>query len=59
LVVEAAGRGNLTLALLESIGRPRPEESAIGVDITYATTFFAIPEASPPLWRRWRGTAGF
>jgi hypothetical protein len=52
LVVEAAGRGNLTLALLESIGRPRPEESAIGVDITYATTFFAIPDVRPRTGKR-------
>ena len=37
LVVDASGRGDLTLAALESIGRPLPEETAIGVDVGYAT----------------------
>ena len=44
LVVEASGRGNLTLGLLESIGQAAPEETTIGVDITYATAVFAIPD---------------
>jgi 2-polyprenyl-6-methoxyphenol hydroxylase-like FAD-dependent oxidoreductase len=51
LVVEAAGRGNLTLGLLESIGRPRPEETSIGVDITYTTAVFAIPDDAPTDWK--------
>ena len=42
LIVEASGRGNLTLGLLKSIGQPEPEESIIGVDIGYATAVFAI-----------------
>jgi 2-polyprenyl-6-methoxyphenol hydroxylase-like FAD-dependent oxidoreductase len=50
LVVEASGRGNLTLGFLESIGRPLPEETAIGVDITYATAVFAIPDDVPFDW---------
>ena len=51
LVVEASGRGNLTLGFLESIGRPRPEETIIGVDIVYATAVFAIPDDAPTGWK--------
>jgi 2-polyprenyl-6-methoxyphenol hydroxylase-like FAD-dependent oxidoreductase len=50
LVVEASGRGNLTASFLESIGRPRPEETTIGVDITYATGVFAVPDDPPADW---------
>jgi 2-polyprenyl-6-methoxyphenol hydroxylase-like FAD-dependent oxidoreductase len=51
LVVEASGRGYLTLGLLESSGRPRPEETTIGVDITYATAIFVVPEDAPSDWK--------
>jgi 2-polyprenyl-6-methoxyphenol hydroxylase-like FAD-dependent oxidoreductase len=51
LVVDASGRGALTLAALESIGRPLPEETAIGVDVGYATAVFAIPDDAPPDWK--------
>ena len=44
LVVDASGRGNLALALLESIGRAQPPETVIEVDIGYATAIFAIPD---------------
>jgi 2-polyprenyl-6-methoxyphenol hydroxylase-like FAD-dependent oxidoreductase len=44
LVVDASGRGALTLALLQSIGRPLPEETTIGIDLGYATCVFAIPD---------------
>jgi 2-polyprenyl-6-methoxyphenol hydroxylase-like FAD-dependent oxidoreductase len=50
LIVEASGRGYLTHGFLESIGRPRPEETIIGVDITYATAVFAVPGAAPADW---------
>jgi hypothetical protein len=43
LIVDASGRGNLTLALLEAIGRAQAQESVIEVDIGYATAIFAIP----------------
>jgi 2-polyprenyl-6-methoxyphenol hydroxylase-like FAD-dependent oxidoreductase len=43
LIVDASGRGNLTLALLEAIGRTQAQESVIEVDIGYATAIFAIP----------------
>jgi 2-polyprenyl-6-methoxyphenol hydroxylase-like FAD-dependent oxidoreductase len=51
LVVEAAGRGNLTLDLFDFLGHPPPEETAIGVDIGYATAVFAIPDAAPTDWK--------
>jgi hypothetical protein len=50
LVVDASGRGSLTLALLESIGFP-PPVTTIGVDIGYAGAVFAIPEDAPDDWK--------
>jgi 2-polyprenyl-6-methoxyphenol hydroxylase-like FAD-dependent oxidoreductase len=51
LVVDASGRGSLTLDLLESVGRPLPEETVIGVDIAYSAAVFAIPDGAPPDWK--------
>ena len=51
LVVEASGRANVTSGFLESIGRPRPEVTIIGVDITYATAVFAVPDDAPTEWK--------
>ena len=51
LVVDASGRGNLTLNLLQSVGRPRPEETTIGVDLAYATGIFRIPDDAPADWK--------
>jgi 2-polyprenyl-6-methoxyphenol hydroxylase-like FAD-dependent oxidoreductase len=51
LVVDASGGRTLTLSLLASIGRPRPEETTIGVDVGYATAVFAIPDDAPPDWQ--------
>jgi 2-polyprenyl-6-methoxyphenol hydroxylase-like FAD-dependent oxidoreductase len=51
VVVEACGRGHLVNGVLESIGRPRPEETTIGVDITYATAVFAMPDDRPTDWK--------
>lgn len=51
LVVDASGRGTLTLALLESLGRPLPEETTIGVDVGYATAVFVIPDDAPTDWK--------
>jgi 2-polyprenyl-6-methoxyphenol hydroxylase-like FAD-dependent oxidoreductase len=51
LVVDASGRGALTLALLQSIGRPLPEETSIGIDLGYATCIFAIPDDAPTDWK--------
>jgi 2-polyprenyl-6-methoxyphenol hydroxylase-like FAD-dependent oxidoreductase len=51
LVVDATGRGNLALGLLESIGRAQPQETVIEVDIGYATAIFAIPDDASVSWR--------
>jgi 2-polyprenyl-6-methoxyphenol hydroxylase-like FAD-dependent oxidoreductase len=51
LVVDASGRGALTLALLQSIGWPLPEETTIGIDLGYATCVFAIPDDAPTDWK--------
>src|SRR5262245_2584010 len=51
LVVDASGRGALTLDVLGSIGRPLPETTSIGVDLNYATAVFAIPEPAPRDWK--------
>jgi 2-polyprenyl-6-methoxyphenol hydroxylase-like FAD-dependent oxidoreductase len=51
LVVDASGSGALTLALLQSIGRPLPEETTIGIDLGYATCVFAIPDDAPTDWK--------
>jgi 2-polyprenyl-6-methoxyphenol hydroxylase-like FAD-dependent oxidoreductase len=51
LVVDASGRGTLTLRLLEAIGRPAPSETTIGVDLSYATAVFEIPPAAPSDWK--------
>jgi 2-polyprenyl-6-methoxyphenol hydroxylase-like FAD-dependent oxidoreductase len=51
LVVDASGRGALTLALLQSMGRPLPEETTIGIDLGYATCVFAIPNDASTDWK--------
>lgn len=51
LVVDASGRGTLTLELLAAIGRPAPETSTIGVDLRYASAVFAIPDDAPADWK--------
>ena len=56
LVVDASGRGEPTLGLLESIGRALPAETTIGVDVAYSTAVFAIPEDAP---RDWKGVFHF
>jgi 2-polyprenyl-6-methoxyphenol hydroxylase-like FAD-dependent oxidoreductase len=50
LVVDASGRGALTLRLLESNGLPSPEEIEIGIDIAYSSAVFEIPDA-PTGWK--------
>jgi 2-polyprenyl-6-methoxyphenol hydroxylase-like FAD-dependent oxidoreductase len=51
LVIDASGRGTLTLGLLQSIGWALPEETTIGIDLAYATAVFAIPETAPQDWK--------
>jgi len=51
VVIDASGRGNPTLALLKSTGRPRPEETVIGVDCHYTTALISIPPTAPTDWK--------
>ena len=57
-VVDASGRGGLTLALLQSIGRPLPEETTIGIDVGYAACVFAIPDDASTDWKGVMRTSG-
>jgi len=56
LVIDASGRGALTLALLQATGRTSPPETTIGVDIGYATATYEIP---PDSGRGWQGVMTF
>ena len=49
LVVDASGRGVPTLAFLDRVGSPRPEQSEIGVDVGYASAIFE-PSDEPRDW---------
>jgi 2-polyprenyl-6-methoxyphenol hydroxylase-like FAD-dependent oxidoreductase len=51
LVLDASGRGILTLALLADIGAPATEETVIGIDIGYSTAVFEIPQERPQPWK--------
>ena len=51
LVVDATGRGALTLALLDALDSERPEVSEVGVDLSYATAVVQIPNNAPPDWK--------
>ena len=51
LVIDASGRGVPTLAFLKACGNALPPESSIGIDITYATATFAIPDSAPTDWK--------
>jgi 2-polyprenyl-6-methoxyphenol hydroxylase-like FAD-dependent oxidoreductase len=43
LVVDASGRGTSSLAFLKDTGRSQPDETSIGIDLTYVTAVFAAP----------------
>jgi 2-polyprenyl-6-methoxyphenol hydroxylase-like FAD-dependent oxidoreductase len=51
LVIDASGRGMPTLAYLKASGYGLPEESSIGIDVTYASAMFAIPDDAPTDWK--------
>lgn len=51
LVIDASGRGTPTLDFLGAVGRTRPDETIIGVDLAYATAVFAIPDDAPGDWK--------
>jgi 2-polyprenyl-6-methoxyphenol hydroxylase-like FAD-dependent oxidoreductase len=50
-VIDASGRGALTLALLKSTGRALPEESAIGIDLGYSSCIFDRSGGVPTDWK--------
>jgi 2-polyprenyl-6-methoxyphenol hydroxylase-like FAD-dependent oxidoreductase len=51
LVVDASGRGELTLAALRSLGNPLPEVSSVEVDFAYSSALFEIPGDAPDDWK--------
>ena len=51
LVVDASGRGALTLDLLKSLGYAAPVATAVGMDMGYTSIRFAIPDDAPSDWK--------
>jgi 2-polyprenyl-6-methoxyphenol hydroxylase-like FAD-dependent oxidoreductase len=51
LVIDASGRASSILACLESAGRQLPEKSTIGVDISYSTAIFELPDDASHQWK--------
>jgi 2-polyprenyl-6-methoxyphenol hydroxylase-like FAD-dependent oxidoreductase len=51
LVIDASGRGMLTLDALAALGRVAPDETTIGVDLAYSSAVFAIPDDAPSDWK--------
>ena len=51
LVVDASGRGALTSTLFDALGWERPEETEVGVDLSYATAVVPIPTNAPLDWK--------
>ena len=51
LVVDASGRGTLTLSLLDALGWDKPHVTEIGVDIAYATVVVPVPADAPAGWK--------
>jgi 2-polyprenyl-6-methoxyphenol hydroxylase-like FAD-dependent oxidoreductase len=51
LVVDASGRGQLTMSLLQSIGRPPPQETEIGMDLGYGAAIMDMPDDAPRDWK--------
>jgi 2-polyprenyl-6-methoxyphenol hydroxylase-like FAD-dependent oxidoreductase len=50
LVVDASGRGDLTLKALAMLGREPPSETTLGLNIKYCTALFEIPDDAPDDW---------
>ncbi|HUC16920.1 MAG TPA: FAD-dependent monooxygenase [Acetobacteraceae bacterium] len=51
LVVDASGRGQLTIASLQSMGRDVPDETEIGIDLGYTTAIMEMPDDAPVDWK--------
>jgi hypothetical protein len=50
LVVDAPGRGTLTLALLDALGWYKPDVTEIGDDIAHATVVVSVPVDPHERW---------
>src|SRR5215813_9335002 len=50
-VIDASGRGALTLRAFDEMGYARPRETTIGVDLRYASALFQIPEDAAYDWQ--------
>jgi 2-polyprenyl-6-methoxyphenol hydroxylase-like FAD-dependent oxidoreductase len=50
-VIDASGRGELTLRAFDEMGCARPLETTIGVDMRYATALFKVPEDAAYDWQ--------
>jgi 2-polyprenyl-6-methoxyphenol hydroxylase-like FAD-dependent oxidoreductase len=50
-VIDASGRGALTLKAFDEMGYARPRETTIGVDLRYVTALFEMPEYAPYDWK--------
>jgi 2-polyprenyl-6-methoxyphenol hydroxylase-like FAD-dependent oxidoreductase len=51
LVVDATGRGAMTLSFLKTFGYPLPAESRIGIDLSYVSATFVVPDDAPSDWK--------
>ena len=51
LVIDASGREALTAALLHAAGRASAPQTAIGIDIGYATATYEIPPVPERAWK--------
>lgn len=50
-VIDASRRGELTLKAFDEMGCARPRETTIGVDLSYVTALFEIPENAAYDWK--------
>ena len=50
-IVDASGHGQPTLALLETLGLPLPQEALIEVNTAYSTAIFEMPSDAPEQWK--------
>jgi 2-polyprenyl-6-methoxyphenol hydroxylase-like FAD-dependent oxidoreductase len=51
LVVDASGRGALTLTFLTELGWDQPEATEVGIDISYATAVLQMPTDAQSDWK--------
>jgi 2-polyprenyl-6-methoxyphenol hydroxylase-like FAD-dependent oxidoreductase len=51
LIVDASGRGMMTLGVLEKMGFSKVGETEIGIDMAYSTAIFEQPVDAPSTWK--------